>query len=74
MTSLELYTELTAAYSQENLNRITGKLILLYKNKNYSTIRAIANKVSNYVSINEEKDAKCFRNWWCCIIPTKAMQ
>lgn len=60
MTSLELYTELTAAYSQENLNRITGKLILLYKNKNYSTIRAIANKVSNYVSINEEKDAKCF--------------
>lgn len=60
MTSRELYTELTAAYSQENLNRITGKLILLYKNKNYSTIRAIANKVSNYVSINEEKDAKCF--------------
>lgn len=60
MTSLELYTELTAAYSQENLNRITGKLILLYKNKNYSTIRAIANKVSNYVSINEEKDARFF--------------
>jgi len=59
MTGLKLYTELTAAYSQENLNRITGKLILLYKNKNYLTIRSIANKVSNYVSIDEEKDAKC---------------
>ncbi|WP_163323727.1 leucine-rich repeat domain-containing protein [Draconibacterium mangrovi] len=60
MTSRELYTELTEAYSQENLNRITGKLILLYKKKNYATIRAIANKISKYVDINEEKDAKCF--------------
>jgi len=60
ITIRKLYTELTEAYSQENLNRITGKLILLYKNKNYSTIRAISNKVSKYVDINEEKDAKCF--------------
>lgn len=60
ITNRELYTELTEAYSQENLNRITGKLILLYKNKNYATIRAIANKISKYVRIDEEKDAKCF--------------
>jgi len=60
MTSKELYTELTEAYSQENLNRITAKLILLYKNRNYSTIRAIANKISKYVWIDEEKDARCF--------------
>lgn len=60
MTSHELYTELTTAYSQENLNNITGKLILLYKNKNYSSIRTIANKLANFVTIEEENDAKCF--------------
>jgi Leucine-rich repeat (LRR) protein len=56
----ELYSELVEAYSNENLNQITGKLILLYKNKNYSKIREISNKISKYVPIDEEKDAKCF--------------
>lgn len=56
----KLYNELINAYSQQNLNRITGKLIDLYKNKNYSTIRGLANKISKYIVIDEEKDAKCF--------------
>jgi len=56
----KLYIELINAYSQQNLNRITGKLIDLYKNKNYSTIRSLANKISKYIVIDEEKDAKCF--------------
>ena len=56
----ELYNELTDAFSSENLNLITRKLIMLYKNKNYVKIREIANKVSKYVPIDEEKDAKCF--------------
>jgi len=56
----ELYNELTEAFSNENLNQITGKLILLYKNKHYGKIREIANKISKYVTIEEEKDAKCF--------------
>ncbi len=60
MTIKELYRDLTEAYSLENLNRISGKLILLYKSRNYSKIRALANKVSEYVAINEEKDARCF--------------
>lgn len=55
-----MYTELLEAWSDENLNRITGKLIDLYKNRNYSEIRNIANKISKYVVIDEEKDAKCF--------------
>ena len=42
------------------MNSITGKLIELYKNKNYGRIREIANKISKYVTIDEEKDAKCF--------------
>jgi Leucine-rich repeat (LRR) protein len=56
----ELYQELLEAYSDKNLNRITGKLIDLYKNRNYSEIRNIANKISKYVVIDEEQDAKCF--------------
>lgn len=56
----ELYKQLLDAYSEKNLNRITGKLIELYQNRNYSEIRGIANKISGYISINEEKDAKCF--------------
>src|SRR5690554_4535003 len=55
-----LYNKLIDAYSDENLNRITSKLIDLYKNKNYSSIRNIANRLSKYVVIDEEKDAKCF--------------
>lgn len=56
----ELYTNILEAYSDENLNIITGKLIELYKCKNFGEIRELANKISEYISINEEKDAKCF--------------
>lgn len=55
-----LYYKLLDAYSDENLNRITGKLIDLYKNRNFSQIRSIANKVSKYVVIDEEQDVKFF--------------
>ncbi len=56
----KLFNKLLEAYSDENLNRITGKLIDLYKNRNYPEIRNIVNKISKYVIIDEEKDAKCF--------------
>ncbi len=56
----KLFNELLEAWSDENLNRITSKLIDLYKNRNYSEIRSIANRISKYVVIDEEKDAKCF--------------
>ena len=56
----KLYNDLINAYSEQNLNRITGKLIDLYKNRNYGSIRELANKISKYVLIDEEKDAKCF--------------
>lgn len=60
MTTKKLFDELNEAYSHDNLNKITRKLIQLYKSKNYFKIREIANKISKYVIINEEKDAKCF--------------
>lgn len=60
MKQTELYNKLHKAYSTDNLNIITGKLIDLYKNKNFIQIREIANKISKYVIIDEEKDSKCF--------------
>lgn len=60
MHTTQLYNQLIEAYSDKNLNRITGKLIELYQNRNYGEIRGIANKISEYVQIDEEKDARCF--------------
>lgn len=54
------YRRLKEAYSDKNLNRITGKLIELYKTKSFGSIRTIANKVSRFVPINEENDSRCF--------------
>ena len=69
-----LYNDLIVAYSNDNLNLITGKLILLYKNKNYSKIREIANKISKYVLIEEEKDSKCFSRLMMLYHPDKGEQ
>jgi len=74
MKTKELYDDLVAAYSDENLNQITAKLILLYKQKNYAKIREIANKISRYIPIDEEKDAKCFSKLIMLYHPDKGEQ
>lgn len=56
----KLYDRLKEAYQDRNLNKITGKIIELYKNKDFSQIREITNRISKFVLIDEEKDAKCF--------------
>ena len=56
----ELYHRLQQAYSEKNLNRITGKLIALYKAKDFGGIRFLANKVCEFVPIEEDNDARCF--------------
>ena len=60
MKEKELYTKLKEAYLDENLNRITGKLIELYKSKKFGQILTLANKIFRYELIDEKKDAKCF--------------
>jgi len=60
MKEKELYTKLKEAYLDENLNRITGKLIELYKSKKFGQILTLANKIFRYELIDENKDAKCF--------------
>ncbi|MBN1767064.1 MAG: leucine-rich repeat domain-containing protein [Prolixibacteraceae bacterium] len=60
MVIKKLYHDLLEAYSTENLNKISGKLIVLYKSKNFASIRQIANKIAKYVDVDDEKDARCF--------------
>ncbi len=55
-----LYTKLKKAYSDKNLNQITGKIIDLYKDKRLGQIRVLTNKISPFVLIDEEDDARCF--------------
>jgi len=60
MEGRELYTKLKDAYSNKNLNHITGKLIDLYKSKNYCQIRTISNRISKFVPIDDDSDNKRF--------------
>lgn len=60
MTIKELYHQLAEAYSDENLNHITGRLIEMYRCKNFLQIREVANKISKFVVIDDENDARCF--------------
>ena len=69
-----LYNDLIKAFSNENLNIITGKLIMLYKNKNYSKIDEIVEKISDIIPINEEKNAKRFSKLIMLYHPDKGEQ
>ncbi len=56
----ELYSHLKNAYSDKNLNRITGKLIDIYRAKNFSVLRDLTKKISDYITIDEESNVKYF--------------
>ena len=60
MTEKELYHRLLKAYSDQNLNRITAKLIHLYKSRQFGLIREISNDISTFVNCDTEKINKCF--------------
>ena len=74
MNLQDQYHQLLEAYSDDNLNRITGKLILLYKNKNYGKIRELVNRISKYALIDEENDARCFSRLMMLYHPDKGQQ
>jgi Leucine-rich repeat (LRR) protein len=59
-TTKTKYDLLFEAYSDENLNLISAKLIELYKHKNFETIFEISNKVSQFEPIREERAERCF--------------
>ncbi len=58
--SQSLYTQLTEAYTDSNLNRITACIIDLYKSRQYEEIQKISRIVSEYVEFDDEQINKCF--------------
>jgi hypothetical protein len=60
MTSEELQRKLIEAYSGENLNKITVTLINLYKDKQFGTLRQIAEMISESVEIVIDPEVRYF--------------
>ncbi len=60
MSEKELYKRLIESYSDQNLNKITAKLIHLYKSKQFGLIREVSNNISAFISCDTEKINKCF--------------
>ena len=59
----DLYRNLTAAYSDANLNQISAKLISLYKDKKHEAIREISNQIADITGCPaDEKTSRCFSN------------
>ncbi len=55
-----LYNKLKEAYSDKNLNKITAKIIELYKLKFYNEIRQICKLVADFINIDSKNTSKCF--------------
>ena len=56
----DLYIKLKDAYTEENLNIITSKIIDLYKNKQFDSIKDIIEVLSEFTEIRDEKHNKNF--------------
>lgn len=60
MANYQLYNQLVEAYSDENLNRITGILIDMHKHDCHDQIQEIANRISSYISNDFSTGKKCY--------------
>lgn len=56
----ELYGNLKKAYTAENLGKVSGRIIELFRDKKYDALRAIQKVVNDYTPCNEEKINKVF--------------
>jgi Leucine-rich repeat (LRR) protein len=55
-----LYRQLTEAYSDANLNRITAALLDLYKSRQHRALRELARRISAIVPVDDARISKCF--------------
>lgn len=60
MSDRELYCKLKDAYTEENLNRISSRLIRLYKEGQYETIISIANRIKMLTGKAENRINRIF--------------
>jgi hypothetical protein len=56
----ELYTNLREAYTADNLGRISGRIIDMFRDHKYDALRAVQRVVNEYTPCNEEKINKVF--------------
>jgi len=56
----ELYTSLKEAYTAENLGRISGRIIGMFRDHKYDALRAVQKVVNEYSPCTEEKINKVF--------------
>ncbi len=55
-----LYTQLKNAYADPNLNRITAALLRLYRSRDHTRLREIAQRISDVVTVDDSSISKCF--------------
>ena len=56
----ELYRNLKAAYTPENLGLVSGRIIELFRDKRFDALRAMQKVVNEYTTCQEEKINKVF--------------
>jgi hypothetical protein len=72
MTIKELKFQLIKAYEIPNLNRISLRLINLYKSQQYSILRKIAEIIGDFVCIEIQDDGKGFNKFMMLYHPDRA--
>lgn len=74
MPQNDLYIKLKEAYSEQNLNHITSKIITWYKDKQYSRLKRLVEAVSQYVDLGDESINKSFSKLIFLYHPDKGHQ
>lgn len=72
MTVKELKEKLIAAYSSENLNRISVTLINLYRERQFAVLRRIAEVIEDHVSITIDSEGKGFSGFMMLYHPDRS--
>jgi Leucine-rich repeat (LRR) protein len=72
MTTIELHKKLIEAYSLDNLNRIAYSLLTYYKNQQFSTLKKIANHISDCITIEIDDNGKGFSKFMMLYHPDRA--
>lgn len=73
MTIKELHNKLIDAYSVNNLNTISLTLINLFKSRNFSALRKIADMMSDFIEITISEDGKGFSKLMMLYHPDRAV-
>jgi hypothetical protein len=72
MTIKELQNQLHQAYTAQNLNKLSLRLINLYKSQQYSILRKIAEIIEDFIVIEIQDDGKGFNKFMMLYHPDRA--